>query len=79
MYIMAHRLQNVSDFPVIDLISGAVRSGLTPSKPQRTSSIRDANVERTRRTVAPQTDESGYESVELSDGKHVSVREQTLM
>jgi hypothetical protein len=36
-------------------------------------------MEGTRRTVAPQADESGYESVELSDGKHMSVREQTFM
>lgn len=79
MYVTPHRLQNVSDLPAIGLISGEVRSGLTPSKPQRTSSIRDANMEGAKRTVAPQTDDSGYESVELSDGKHVLVREQPVM
>jgi hypothetical protein len=36
-------------------------------------------MEGTKRTVAPQTDDSGYESVELSDGKNVSVREQPVM
>jgi hypothetical protein len=36
-------------------------------------------MEGTKRTVAPQTDDSGYESVELSDGKHMLVRKQTLM
>lgn len=73
-----NRLRNVSDLPATGLISGEVRSGLTPSKPQRTSSIRDANTEGPKRKVEPQTDDSGYESVELNNGKHVSVRKKSI-
>jgi hypothetical protein len=72
-------LQSMSDLLVTGLISGEIRSGLTPNKPQRTSSIRDANVEGPKRRVAPQNDDSGYESVELSNGKHMLVRKQVIM
>jgi hypothetical protein len=76
---ISDRWRNVSDLPVTGLISGEVRSGLTPSKPQRTSSIRDANMEGPKKRVSPQTDDSGYESVELCNGKQVSVRKQPIM
>ena len=61
------------------LISGEIRSGLTPSKPQRSSSIRDASVEGPKRRVALQNDDSGYESVELNNGKPLLVRKQVIM
>jgi len=69
----------MSDLLATGLISGEIRSGLTPSKPQRSSSIRDASVEGPKRRVAAQNDDSGYESVELSNGKPLLVRKQVIM
>jgi hypothetical protein len=74
-----HSLQNMSDLLATGLVPGEIRSGLTPSKPQRSSSIRDTNVEGPKRRVPPQHDDSGYESVELSNGKHILVRKQVIM
>ncbi|XP_069671433.1 uncharacterized protein [Periplaneta americana] len=54
----------------LGLLAGEVRSGLTPSKPQRSSSIRDGSAEGPKRRAAPPTDDSGYESVELSSAKN---------
>ena len=76
---ICHRLQNMSDLLVTGLISGEIRSGLTPSKPQRSSSIRDATAEGPKRRVASQNDDSGYESVELNNGKPLLVRKQVIM
>ncbi|XP_068086010.1 uncharacterized protein [Anabrus simplex] len=53
------------------IVAGEVRSALAPNKPQRTASIRDANADTPKRkaTGGTHSEDSGYESVELVDGK----------
>lgn len=54
----------------LDIVPGEVRSALAPNKPQRTASIRDNNTDGPKRKPA-QSEDSGYESVELTNGKPV--------
>ncbi|XP_049814047.1 uncharacterized protein LOC126260751 [Schistocerca nitens] len=53
---------------------GEVRLGLTPDKPQRTASMRDAACEMPKRKYA--SEDSGYESVEMADGRIVTQTQQ---
>lgn len=62
-------------------VSGEVRSGLTPNKPQRTASIRDAIADTPKRmtTSTAQSEDSGYESVELTSGKTTLRTNQVIL